>query len=333
MRLLLFIFLFIGLHVNSYSTSVYTVCDGYWNDTTIWLGGVLPASGDDIFINHIVRLDTSNYTFNNNQILIDSDGNLCGDTLEVANGSTLTIVGSINILMYLFVNGTQVYNYGTTYSNGTIQISGAGGYWSNMGSGYILTGTGFCPPFFNNCSSPNARFDLIDTVCVGYCVDLTDLSNVSPITLAPITNWNWSLNGANISNSTLQNPTNVCFNELGDFSISLTVTDSNGTVSNTYTKNITINGCEELQIPTVFTPNSDGMNDVFNIVGTDITGLEMQIYNRWGQLLFETNQINEGWNGRTTAGNIAPDGTYFYIINMIVDNEPKLYKGTLSLIR
>jgi gliding motility-associated-like protein len=311
------------------------VCDGYWNDTTIWLEGVLPTSGDDIIVNHIVRLDTSNHLLNNNQVLIGSDGNLCGDTIEVAYGSTLTIYGSINILMYLFVNGTQVYNYGSIYNNGTIHISGAGGYLSNMGSGFINAGTGFCPPFINSCSSPNAYFELIDTACVGYCVDLIDLSNVSPITLAPITNWDWNI--STTTNSTLQHPSNICFDMPGNFSISLTVTDSNGIVSSVYTKNITINKCEELKIPNVFTPNSDGMNDVFNIAGSDVVDLKMHIYNRWGELLFETNQINEGWDGRTSNGINVPEGTYFYLLNIeLVRNDAtaqEKYKGTVILLR
>ena len=335
MRFLFFTFLLIGLQVNSYSKSVFTVCDGYWSDTTIWLGGLTPVSGDDIYINHIVRLDTSNYIFSSNQIMIGSDGNLCGDSIEVGIGSVMTINGSINFnAFFLISNGGQVFNCGVIFGFGMTQIIGPGpSLLTNTCGGHSTTGTGICLPFLNNCSSPNAKFSLIDTACVDYCVDLTDLSNISPLTLAPIISWEWTFTGANLSNSNIQNPARVCFDTPGDFSISLTVTDSNGTTSSTYTKNITIKECEELQIPTFFTPNSDGINDLFNIVGSDITVLKMQIYNRWGQLLFETNQINEGWNGRTKAGSIVPDGTYFYICNVTVDNEPKLYKGSLSLIR
>jgi gliding motility-associated-like protein len=305
------------------------VCDGYWNDTTIWLGGVLPTSGDDIFINHIVRIDTSNLTLNSNFLQIDYNGNLCGDTLIVNSTSSVIINGAANFTSYVQLNGPMVVN-GTLNVINLINVSGGGSLLSN---GYITVGSASCPAFITNCNSPNARFNLIDTACVGYCFSLMDLSNVSPITLAPIANWNWSLTGTNIASSTLQNPSNLCFELVGSYSVSLQVTDSNGTNSSVYTKNIEIKPCIELQIPTVFTPNSDGKNDLFNVVGSDITGLDMQIYNRWGQLLFETNQINEGWNGRTTAGNPVPDGTYFYIITIIVDNETKLYKGTLSLIR
>ena len=67
-----------------------------------------------------------------------------------------------------------------------------------------------------------------------------------------------------------------------------------------------------------------------------LVGLEfesLQIYNRWGILLFQTESRNEGWDGRTTAGEIAADGTYFYILNYKDKDEKQIKKGTLTLIR
>ena len=83
-------------------------------------------------------------------------------------------------------------------------------------------------------------------------------------------------------------------------------------------------------VPNVFSPNGDGNNDLFQLINSDLVArLDMQIFNRWGALVFETNQINEGWNGRTLTGEICPEGTYFYIIT----TESTTYKGSLSLFR
>jgi len=93
----------------------------------------------------------------------------------------------------------------------------------------------------------------------------------------------------------------------------------------------------EVIMPSVFTPNFDGINEGFNISGGCITAVDKKIFNRNGVLLFDSQQINEVWNGRTSVGEIVPEGTYFYIFNveMLEDGVPtsKIFKGSLSLLR
>jgi gliding motility-associated-like protein len=81
--------------------------------------------------------------------------------------------------------------------------------------------------------------------------------------------------------------------------------------------------------PNVFTPNQDGKNDTFKITNLPIDNCadsfqKIQIYNRWGQLLFESNERDFEWNG----GN-APDGSYLYYISY----RNKSYKGTVLILR
>ena len=100
---------------------------------------------------------------------------------------------------------------------------------------------------------------------------------------------------------------------------------------------ITVEGESEIIIPNVFTPNFDGLNDGFNITGGCIQSINKKIFNRWGELLFQSNQISEVWNGRTITGDKVPEGTYFYVfdIEMFVDGELtfKVFKGSVSLLR
>jgi gliding motility-associated-like protein len=76
---------------------------------------------------------------------------------------------------------------------------------------------------------------------------------------------------------------------------------------------VLVNPVDELVIPNVFTPNGDGVNDSFTIGGKAITEYNLTIVNRWGNTIFESNDINTSWDG-TANGTPCMDGTYFYIL-------------------
>ncbi len=83
-----------------------------------------------------------------------------------------------------------------------------------------------------------------------------------------------------------------------------------------------------LNIPNVFTPNKDGINDVLKINSCSSL-IKTTIYNRWGNKVFETTDVNYFWDGRTTSGEDCIDGNYFYII----ETKEKTIKGFVQLIR
>ncbi len=72
-----------------------------------------------------------------------------------------------------------------------------------------------------------------------------------------------------------------------------------------------------VELPNVFTPNGDGRNDVFTLVNEVFLGpcAQLAIYNRYGQLMFESLGNNLSWDGRTIAGESASDGVYFYVFS------------------
>lgn len=97
--------------------------------------------------------------------------------------------------------------------------------------------------------------------------------------------------------------------------------------------NVTVLKEDYFYIPSAFTPNNDGTNDVFKPTINSISEYSMQVFNRWGQLIFQTNNTLEGWNGRfhNTA---QPNGVYVYIINYKNDQGKKhVLKGSFLLIR
>ena len=90
----------------------------------------------------------------------------------------------------------------------------------------------------------------------------------------------------------------------------------------------------DIYIPTAFTPNKDGKNDILKAIGVGIKKLDyFRIYNRWGQQLFETTSFEQGWSGLLN-GIEQPNGTYVFIAQGIDYTGKVIYKkGTVVLIR
>jgi gliding motility-associated-like protein len=88
--------------------------------------------------------------------------------------------------------------------------------------------------------------------------------------------------------------------------------------------------CSSLFIPNVFTPNNDGKNDVFEVIARGVKDYHLQIFNRWGNIVFETTNPNAVWTGGKN-GYYVPDGTYVWIVYAIdYNNKPLLGNGTAS---
>jgi gliding motility-associated-like protein len=90
-------------------------------------------------------------------------------------------------------------------------------------------------------------------------------------------------------------------------------------------------------MPNAFSPNKDGINDVFRPKSQGVIAFAMQIYNRWGELLAQVSDLRKGWDG-TSKGQPQPIGTYVYVVQYIFwDSEGKMVvqdkKGTFTLIR
>ncbi|MEO6832795.1 MAG: gliding motility-associated C-terminal domain-containing protein, partial [Chitinophagaceae bacterium] len=100
------------------------------------------------------------------------------------------------------------------------------------------------------------------------------------------------------------------------------------------TVKVTIDYTNTMMIPSAFTPNGDGKNDFFKIVNPSFQRItEFRVFNRWGQEVFSTNDINQGWDGKW-KGIDQPIGTYEYLIRLAnVDGQAEVYKGDVTLIR
>jgi len=87
-------------------------------------------------------------------------------------------------------------------------------------------------------------------------------------------------------------------------------------------------------VPNSFTPDGDGINDVFKVEGEDLRGFWMKVFNRWGEVIFESADSEEPWLGNVDGGDhYAPDGMYFYQVRIEQEGGPLLLEGHVFLLR
>ncbi len=84
-------------------------------------------------------------------------------------------------------------------------------------------------------------------------------------------------------------------------------------------------------IPSAFTPNSDGMNDVFKIKGENLQDFKLLVYDRWGEKIYESTNPSEGWDG-TYKGNPVQNDTYVYQVTAKNLGDKKM-TGGVTLVR
>ena len=110
----------------------------------------------------------------------------------------------------------------------------------------------------------------------------------------------------------------IASNECGSHSDSITITK----------------GLCNMLMPNAFTPNNDGLNDVFRVkYPFAVTHFHFLVTNRWGQTVFETNNIHNGWDG-TFKGEPCPAGIYVWVISFTdIDNKDRQIKSTVTLLR
>ena len=149
----------------------------------------------------------------------------------------------------------------------------------------------------------------------------------------PIVNWKWYVDDEEILDDTIADFSHL-FPEGGIYDVKLLITDEFGCTDDT-TKVVTIKS--GLKNANVFTPNGDGKNDVFTIVSSGIQEFSIEIYNRWGVLIFAETSQYINWTGKTTAGVDVPAGTYYYILKAKGKDgevyEGDDYKGFITLLR
>ena len=215
---------------------------------------------------------------------------------------------------YLLPSGTYTAQLTTIGYNGCIGVSP------------VITVTVF--------PKPNVYFDYTpeEPNILMNDISFTDKSTIG----LPITNWFWVYgdNYVTTANDTSNTQNGFhTYNNAGIYDVKLIVTNSFGCIDS-ITKLIKIEDDCVVYIPNTFTPNKIGGNDVFKIsgVGFQTEGFNMFIYDRWGDLIYQTNDVYKGWDG-TGKGLLMKSGTYVYKIRVKdTRNTIRTYTGHITIL-
>ncbi len=245
---------------------------------------------------------------------IDAQDNPCP---EVAKGFVRTTV----------TGGNSPYNY--TWSNG----SNANSLNNLHGGNYAVTVTDANGCSITQAIQINEGSGLSITNLESVEIDLGETVQLNPVvsgTTSPI-QYTWTP-PVYLSCSDCSNPV---VNTVGNIAYTLNIVDTNGCKANGKIS-ITVIPNYQLYVPNAFTPNGDGNNDLFEIYGNKKVWKELSIsiFNRWGEKVFESNDIQFFWDG-TYKGVLQNPGVYVYQLNLSYINGYFLpvQKGSLTLIR
>lgn len=145
--------------------------------------------------------------------------------------------------------------------------------------------------------------------------------------------YHWSIDGSQISEGT--ESLSISWPDTTQtYLLSVYGTDPEGCLSETTSINVQVRMCHRLYVPKSFTPNGDGINDVFGLHGIGIYDPRLVVYNRWGYPVFETSDTDEVWTGDNGTGYYSETGAYNWKV-YYRDNEgfKREKSGVVLLIR
>jgi len=181
----------------------------------------------------------------------------------------------------------------------------------------------------------SASFIYSSVPCKTSAVSFTANANVPP---GAVPQWQWNFGDGQSSNSA--NPSHA-YSNAGNYNVQLIayIPNSIGCYDTLQAQTIQVNLDQGFYIPNTFTPNGDGQNDIFRVRGPNFLNFYFAVYNRWGQLVFETNDPTVGWDGNFN-GKPADPGVFAYYLkadcgegNTSSENSTLFKKGNVTLIR
>lgn len=311
--------------------------------TYTWSNGPLTAS----------QTVTGNSASSPQQYIVTASDGCSVDAVDTA---TVTVnPGSVGILLASDTSGCEPLSVTFTgaSNNGTIYNwdFGDGGTGTGSSITHVYTNDGSYTVSMTVTTAAGCETDIVNTGYITvnplpdaeFTANPNPASSLSPLvsftdqSTATIVNWNWNFGEPSSTSNTSNNqfPSHTYGNS-GNYGVSLVVMNQFGCVDSTY-QMVEILDDFVFYAPNAFTPNEDGINDVFRPlgIGFDLNTFELFIFDRWGNEIYYTDDYYEGWNGHANHGaEIAQIDVYVWKVNL-VDNTGKKHKyiGRVSIVK
>jgi gliding motility-associated-like protein len=329
-------------------------------DTTIVLQNPIPFStsvsvnqttcGNDNGVIVFTNTPSGNYTYSwtNNISLTNNASGISPGIYQISISDNICVFDTSIVIQPSFgLNSTaQTLNSSCEQNNGAINltISPPGTYsfsWnpnvSNSANGIDLLAGTYVISYTDGLCSNDTIISLLTTPLP------TLIQSTFSNPYCGLENGNMLINGAvggtapySYSFNGLQVQENDSILNIGIGNYPITVIDGNG-CSYTQTSSFTMtSGISNIFIPNVLTANDDQANDLWKIQASCIDKMECQILNRWGNKIFEFNNLDAGWNGKTSDGFQVEEGVYFYKVTFDYfgdDKEEGVFHGHITVIR
>ncbi|MFZ5554143.1 MAG: PKD domain-containing protein [Bacteroidota bacterium] len=337
--------------------SSQTICGGEIvnlnGSVSVATGGQWTTSGDGMFVptdttlNGVYIPGTNDVSSGSVDLTLITTGNgFCA-----ADSSTITInIDSKPVAQ--FVTSTACVNSGvqftdsSTIQNGTITFW----YWTINGDTstqqnpvYIFTSTGsFSAELIvssgGGCSDTvQAQINVNPVPQVSYtfetfCPDSANFTATADMTIA---SWLWNFGDS--TTSSIQNATHTYPVTDSSYITTVTVATDSGCVAS-FTDTVSVEACADDDVfgpavPTAFTPNGDGANDVFMVRGGPFLEFELRVFNEWGNQIYYSTDQAEGWDGKY-KNKKQPLGTYVWTYRIVtLDNTELTNKGEVTILK
>ena len=344
MKNYIIIFLSFFTVFRAFSQSPHTVCIGniskYWvqgdsaSNFTWWVDGgsiiSLPFDNDTVEIKW--GIIPGNFTV---KVLEKNNFGCMGDTVFsdvlILPWENVTITGPNEICKgdYITLIGSSATNYkwNTGSNNQSITDNPV------INTSYWLMATNICgtdTAYHNVIVNPNPVANFVYNPLYPLLGEMVNLI----YTGTSVSNYFWydKINILPFSNSISPNYTIINDNQT---EICISVVDNNG-CPDSICKTIITNGIINIWIPNTFSPNGDGLNEIFKAeASTVIEDFQLYIYNRWGQQIFESKDINIGWDGKYLGNEVQP-GVYTWTLTYQAKKHSKIVNrksGYVTLIK
>ena len=318
-------------------------------------GGQITVSSAGVTAFQARLLDNSGFLLQSNATGVFS--NLSADTyqIEFVEDGTGCRGDSVFTLSEPLANSYSAQSVATTCNgdeDGSLEVFVSAADTSRTFTYQLLDVTGIqSSPLFENLSS--GQYEIIVTDDLGCSDTLNPIRVSEPQAIAPFladqyldygdtiglaldSLWNglapfeylWSPS-AGLSCDDCDNPIAIPY-ITSDYTVS--VTDSSGCVGSTEFT-LFVGEPLDIYVPNAFTPNGDGQNDVFEVYGIGISQVELKVYNRWGQEVFQALDSRPQWDGMF-KGKMQPPGMYSYVVEVwFLGDHIVKQKGSVALIR